>query len=141
MRVIADYKTSRDDYTGAGKEKGPYPEVALQLAAYRYAEMAAVWRARRFEQFKRRYYLLSQAEAAMAKPVPDVEGGVVIYLTPTRYAVHPIRCDEAVHEAFLYVIEAARWVNETSKHVIGHPMTPPHPMPVDTSDPFQGLPR
>lgn len=140
LRLIVDYKTSRESYDWKGNPKGPYPEVALQLAAYRYAELAAVFRARRYEQQKRRYYLLSQAEKDAAVPVPEVDGGVVIYLTPERYGVYPIRCDESVHESFLYVIEAARWSFETAKHVIGNPMLAPHPNPVDT-DPFHGLPK
>lgn len=139
QRVIVDYKTSRETYDGRGNEKGPYSEVALQLAAYRYASMAAVWRARRFESFKRRYYLLSQMEKAQAAPVPEVDGGVVIYLTPERYGVYPIRCDESVWEQYLYVIEAARWSFETAKNVIGNPLMPPHPQPQD--DPFAGLPK
>lgn len=139
-RLIFDYKTSRDSYDGRGDPKTPYPEVALQLAGYRFAEMAAVWRARRFEQFRRRYYLLSVTERELSVPVPEVDGGVAIQLTPDFYAVHPVRCDEGVHEAFLYVLEAARWHYETSKGVVGHPMTPPAPIPVDETDPFVGLP-
>jgi hypothetical protein len=138
MRLIVDYKTSRESFDAKGNPKGPYPEVALQLAAYRHASLAAVWRARRFESFRRRYYLLSAMEKAQAAPVPEVDGGVVIYLTPDRYGVYPVRCDESVFEQFLYVIEAARWSFETSKAVIGHPMMPPHPQPED--DPFKGLP-
>lgn len=139
-RLLIDYKTSRDSYDAKGNPKGPYPEASLQLAAYRYAEMAAVWRARRFENFRRRYYLLSQTEIGMAAPVPEVDGGVVVYLTPHRYGVYPVRCDETVFEAFLYVIEAARWSFETSKHVIGQPMMPPHPTPAPDDDPFKGIP-
>lgn len=140
QRLIMDYKTSRDTFDGRGNHKSPYSEVALQLAGYRFAEMAAVWRARRFEHFRRRYYLLSVTERDLAVPVPEVDGGVALQLTPDYYALHPVRCDEAVHEAFLYVLEAARWHYETSKDVIGHPMTPPAPIPVDGSDPFVGLP-
>lgn len=140
QRLILDYKTSRDSFDWKGNPKGPYPEVALQLAAYRHASMAAVWRARRMEQNRRRYYLLSDAEKAAAVPVPEVDGGVVVYLTPERYGVYPIRCDESVWESFLYVIEAARWSFETAKHVIGNPMLAPHPT-VPDGDPFEGIPQ
>lgn len=125
QRLIIDYKTSRDSVDGRGKPKGPYPEVALQLAAYRYAELAAVWRPRRMEQFRRRYYLLSQTEREVGVPVPEVDGGAVIYLTPDRYALHTIRCDEAVHQSFLFTLEAARWVFQLSNDVVGSEMTPP----------------
>lgn len=123
--LICDYKTSRKDVDGQGKPTGPYPEVALQLAAYRHARFAAVWRPRRFEKFRRRYYLLSEAEKALAVPVPAVEGGVCIHITPQRCEAYPVRCDETVHEAFLYVLEAARWSFETSKQVVGGPIDAP----------------
>lgn len=126
VRLIFDYKTSRDSYDKRGKPKGPYPEVALQLAAYRYAELAAVWQPRRFEQWRRRYYLLSDTERNVGVPVPEVDGGAVIYLTPEQYSVTPVRCDESVHQQFLFVEEAARWAFQTSKDVLGMAMTPTH---------------
>lgn len=122
--LIVDYKTSRDGFDGKGNPKTPYPEAALQLAAYRHAEFAAVWRPRRTEKFRRRYYLLSEAEREQAHPVPQVEGGAVIHITPDHCELFPVRCDEVVHEAFLYVQEASRWVNGLSKDVIGMPMVP-----------------
>lgn len=125
VRAIVDYKTSRDGFDKDGRPKGPYPEAALQLAAYRYAEFAAVWRPRQIEKFRRRYYLLSDAEREKAVPVPEVDGGLVIHLTPDHCEAFPVRCDERVHEAFLYVQEASRWVNTTSKDVIGMPLVYP----------------
>lgn len=139
--LICDYKTSRASYTGAGKERAPYPEVGLQLAAYRFAPLAAVWRARRYENQRRRYYLLSDTEKSAAVPVPEVDGGIAIHVSPHRYAVHPIRCDKSVHDQFLYVQEAARWSFETSKHVVGNPMMPPYPRPLPDADPFEGIPQ
>lgn len=123
--LIADYKTSKRDVDKDGKPTGPYPEVALQLAAYRHAQYAAVWRPRRFEKYRRRYYLLSEAERAMAVPVPEVEGGVCIWITPNRCEVHPVRCDEMVHQAFLYVQEAARWSFENARGAVRGPMDAP----------------
>lgn len=120
-RLIVDYKTTvKPD--APGKTQGPYPEVALQLAAYRYAEMAATWRPRRFEQFRRRYYALSLDEQRESEPVPAVDGGIAVHITPTHCHAHPVRCDEAVYTAFLYILEAARWAFETSKDVIGDPL-------------------
>ena len=123
--LIVDYKTSREGFDKDGRPKAPYPEAALQLAAYRYAEFAAVWRPRRIEKFRRRYYLLSEAEREKAVPVPQVDGGAVIHLTPDHCEIFPVRCDERVHEAFLFVQEASRWVNETSKNVVGMPLVLP----------------
>lgn len=125
VRFIGDYKTSRKSADGQGKKTGPYPEVALQLAAYRFAEMAAVWRPRRFEKFRRRYYLLGPAEREMAVPVPEVDTGLVIHITPEHCDAYPVECGPEIHEAFLFVLEAARFAFQTSKKVIGPELTPP----------------
>lgn len=138
-KFIADIKTSRESNDARGNPKGPYPEVALQLAAYRHAELAAVWRARQSEQFKRRYYLLSPSERAMAADVPTADHGLVVYLTPDRYALHPVRCDEGIFDHFLATIDAARFVLDVGKEVVGHPLIPPNALR-DSTDPFAGLP-
>ena len=123
VRFIVDYKSSRKPVDSQGKPKTPYPEqVALQLAAYRNAEFAAVWRPRRFEKFRRRYYALSAAERELAVPVPEVDTGLVIQITPEACEAYPIRCHEPVHMAFLYAMEAFRWISETSKTVMGQPL-------------------
>jgi len=124
-RLIVDYKSSRDPFDSRGKPKTPYPEVALQLAAYRYAELAAVWRPRRTERYRRRYYLLSAAEQRRAVPVPEVDGALCIHITPEACEAFPIRADEDVHRSFLYVVEAARWKFELERHVVGPPLEAP----------------
>jgi hypothetical protein len=123
--LIIDYKTSKRSFDKKGNATGPYPEAALQLAAYRYAEVAAVWPARRFESYRRRYYLISQAEHNMGVPVPVVQGGIVIHITPDHCEAYPVRCDESVHRAFLFVQEVARWHFLDSRGAIGDPMTSP----------------
>lgn len=123
VRYIADYKTSRDSVDGKGNPKTPYPDtVALQLAAYRHAEKAAVWRPRRTERFRRRYYLLGPTEQDMAVPVPEVDTGLVIHITPEACDAFPMVCDAAVFEAYLAVQDAARWVNQDSRAVMGAPL-------------------
>ena len=122
FEAIVDYKSSREPFDSQGAAKTPYPEVALQLAAYRWAELAAVWRPRRFSKFRRRYYLLSQAEQAQAVPVPRVDGGLCLHITPESCEAFPVICDASVHTTFLYVMEAARWSFETSRTVIGPPL-------------------
>jgi hypothetical protein len=124
FRAIADYKSTREPRDAQGKPKTPYPEVSPQLAAYRYAEHAAVWRPRRTAKFRRRYYLLSPAERAMAEPVPEVDGGLCIHITPESCEAFPVRCDRSVHQQFLFIQEAARFQFETSKNVIGQPLVP-----------------
>lgn len=126
VRFLVDYKTTRKETDSRGKATGPYPEqVALQLAAYRHAECAAVWRPRRFEQYRRRYYLLGPSERERAVPVPEVDTGLVLHLTPGHAMAYPMRCDAPVHDAFLHTLEAHRWVNEASKHVMGDPLLVP----------------
>jgi hypothetical protein len=120
--LIVDYKSSAKSFGSDGKPSGPYPEAALQLSAYRYAELLATWRARRFERYRRRYYLLNGDEKAMGAPMPAVSGGAVLHLTPEHATFHPVQCNEEVFESFLYTIEIARWMIEQSKHVIGAPM-------------------
>lgn len=126
FRAIIDYKTSREPFDSRGDPKTPYAEqVGLQLAAYRYAEAAAVWRPRRTEKFRRRYYLLSPEEREMAQPVPEVDGGLVLQVTTESCEAFPIRCDEEVHRAFLHTMECFRWVNHTSKSAMAPPLEVP----------------
>jgi ATP-dependent exoDNAse (exonuclease V) beta subunit len=122
MKLLLDYKSTRKSIDSQGKQSGPYPEVALQLSAYRYADLIATWRARRYEQFRRRYYLLNDAERGVAEPMPALDGGVVLHLTPEHATLHPVVCDEAVFEYFQFTIEIARWMTDASKHVVGAPM-------------------
>jgi len=126
FRSIADYKTSREPYDSRGKPKTPYPEqVGLQLAAYRHAGYAAVWRPRKLEKFRRRYYLLGESERALAQPVPEVDGGLCIQITPESCEAYPVRCDTEVHQAFLYTLEAFRWVAQTSQKAMGPALESP----------------
>lgn len=124
VRCIVDYKSSRKSFDNRGNPTTPYPEVALQLAAYRHAELAAVWRPRRMEQYRRRYYLLGAAEREMAVPVPEVDTGLVIHITPDHCDAYPVECGPDIFESFLFIQEAARWQFQTSKTVIGRPLEP-----------------
>lgn len=110
--LIMDFKTSR-------KESKAYAEVSLQLAAYRFAEMQATWRARRTEVMKRRYYLLNDTEVSLAEPPPEVEGGIVIKISPESCKAYPVKCDQEMFRSFLYVTEAARWSFDLSKIAVG----------------------
>lgn len=125
VRFIADYKSSRKHVDNQGKPTTPYPEqVGLQLAAYRHAPHAAVWRPRRMEKYRRRYYLLGPDERALAQPVPEVDTGLVIHITPQGCEAYPIVCDASVFEAFLAVQDTARWLWQTSRTVMSEPLTP-----------------
>lgn len=125
LRLMYDIKTSVENLTTEGKLKAPYPEAAVQVCAYRFAELAAVFRARCFEKSYRRYYLLSPNERALAQPVPEVDGGVVLLLTPERFDLYPVKCDAEVFERFTYLIETARFNMEMADELVGGAMLPP----------------
>ena len=114
-----DYKSSRKSRDSKGNPTGPYPEVALQIAAARYAEHAVPVPPRRAEVFRRRYYLFGPNEQAASQPVPEVDGGIVIHVTPEHCDAYVLRCDEEIFNAFLYRLEDARFEFDTSKTVIG----------------------
>lgn len=80
--------------------KGVYPEVGLQLAAYRFAEFVGV------------------ADGS-EQQMPPTDGGLCLHLTPAGYRLIEVRCDEEVFRAFLYCREVFRFVSETSKSVLG----------------------
>jgi hypothetical protein len=123
VRFLIDYKSTRKSIDSRGKPTTPYPEqVGLQLAAYRYGEYAAAWRPRRYEYQKRRYYLLGMTERENAQPVPEVDGCLVLHITPEHCEAFPINANEDAYQAFLYTLEAFRWVNQTSKHIMGDPL-------------------
>lgn len=125
VRLLVDYKTTREPRDGRGKPKRPYMETVLQLAAYRYAELAAVWQARRMEIRSRRYYLLDPAERALAVPVPEVDGAACLLITPESCDLFPMRADRRAFDAFLFTLEIARYTLQDSRGAIGEPMIPP----------------
>jgi hypothetical protein len=136
VRFEVDYKSSRKARDRKGKPKKPYPEEnALQLAAYRNAEFAAMrFSPRRFEQkFSGRYYLLSPDEYAQAEPIPEVDTGLIIHITPEGCEAYPMDCAERYNEdgtphrkspfhSFLHALELFRWCQETSHEVMGDPL-------------------
>lgn len=93
---LADKKLILDVKTG----KAIYPEVALQLAAYRHAEFIG---------------LPDGNEEAM----PTVDGAVALHLTADSYRLVKVETSQRVFDAFLYAREVFRWQEETSKSVIG----------------------
>jgi hypothetical protein len=86
--ALLDIKTNRS---------GPFGEVALQLAAYRYAE-----------------FILDDDGAE--QPMPDVDWCGVVWITDTGYEVYEYRCDEATFRTFLYVAQCARFMDEADTY-------------------------
>ena len=87
--------------------KGVYPEAALQMAAYRKAEVA--W-----------------LRDGSTVPMPATHStGVVLHLRPEGYRLVPVVCDDRVFAAFRIVQQAADWVSGLSKTVIGEALALP----------------
>jgi hypothetical protein len=116
---IHDYKSSKKSFDKKGKPTHPWPESALQLAFYRNAEWSVPVPPRRWTQFSRRYYLFGDPERDNAVPVPEVDAGLVIHVTPEHCHAYIVRCDEEVYQYGLYILEASRFQNDFSKTVIG----------------------
>ena len=51
--------------------------------------------------------------------MPEVDGGIVVHVTPDHCDAYIVKCDETIFERFLFIVEAARWQHEISKTVIG----------------------
>lgn len=122
QRFVIDYATSKQSFDGKGKRKAPWRDKAPQITAYRYAEFAAVWKARKHEQWGRRYYLLSEDERSQAIPMPQVDGGLCVHLTPRHADGYPVDCSEATFEDFLYIIETHRITQERAPRWVGEPL-------------------
>lgn len=103
---LFDWKTGKDIY----------PDVALQLAAYERAESV----------------LLRDGSSA---PMPKVDGCCALHLTEfdpelaaldpayRGYYVVPVATGKEAFDAFRYVREVMRWMEETSKGVLSQPIT------------------
>jgi hypothetical protein len=122
QRLLLDYKSSRKSVDSDGRRSRPYSTVALQLAAYRYADFMATWPVRRFEQYRRRYYLLSTEEAKLGAPMPQVDGALAIHITPEHCDAYPTQCDASVFDYFCHTVQLFRWIDGPAKSVLGKPL-------------------
>lgn len=116
--VVFDIKTTEHP-PGGDKARPPFPEVALQLAAYARAEVVGVLSEQRYAS-GRRYYLYDAT--AHHEPMPQVQGALCIVLSPYDCNAVPVRIDDDVWRAFLHVRECARWQVDTSRNLFGPPL-------------------
>jgi hypothetical protein len=86
--------------------KAIYPEVALQLAAYRNGEFVG---------------RPDGSEAA----IPPLNGTVVLHLTPTDYALREVRTDTEIYLAFLTALEMYEWHRDIASTVLKGPLPRP----------------
>lgn len=119
--IVFDYKTT--EYAPDGeKARPPWPEVALQLAAYARAEVVGVISEQRYASGKR-YYVYDPAKQHEA--MPKVEHAVCIVISPYDCVAVPTRIDESVWTTFLYVRECARFRLSADGGLFGPPLSPP----------------
>jgi hypothetical protein len=120
QRVVFDIKTTAHA-PDSGKSRPPFPEVALQLVAYRRAELVGVLSEQRYASGKRYYVYNPDADH---EPMPDTDGAVCVVISPFDYMVVPVRTDDTVWTAWRHVVEVARWQEFTSRNVFGPLITP-----------------
>lgn len=88
--LMVDWKTSKDTHA----------EVALQMAAYAYADRI----------------IRPDGESV---PMPEVDGAAVLHITPDQWAFKPVKIDRDIFEFFLSLRHIFNWDRDVSKTVIG----------------------
>lgn len=91
--IVLDNKTTRS---------GVHAEVAMQLAAYRFAD-----------------YILQNGEKV---DMPAITGGAVLHIRPEGWQLVPVRCDEEIFTHFLDLRRVFDWDNEVKRTVLGVPV-------------------
>lgn len=77
-----------------------YPEVALQLAAYKNADF------------------IGRVDSGEEIELPPIKKGAVLHLGPNTYSLVDVRVDEEVFEAFLSVKDVYYWSEGLSRTVL-----------------------
>lgn len=95
--TLVDLKTNRS---------GPFEEVALQLAGYRYGEA----------------YLDGDGKEV---PMPEFDGCAVLWLRADGFDVIPFEAGPEEFRTFLYIQQVARFITTGSKTVKGNALVPP----------------
>lgn len=90
------------DWKSGGK--GIYPEVALQLAAYAYAET----------------YLDGDVE----RPLPNIDRAVAVWLRADGYDVYPVDISPSTFRTFLYAQQVAKFTTADRATYIGDALEP-----------------
>ncbi len=115
QRVLFDIKTT-EHAPDSERSRPPYPEVALQLVAYRRAELVGVLAERRYAAGKR-YYVFDAEQHH--EPMLETDGAVALVVSPYDYQIVPVRTDDEVWRAFMACRECARFQVDISKRVFG----------------------
>lgn len=107
--ILVDYKTSRS---------GIYPEVALQLAAYRHAEFVGL-------------------PDGTEHPMPAADRCAALWIRPDGWDLIPVDAHHIAFEAFLAARQIADFSDGLGKRLLGRPVAFPEPAdrPTPTVDP------
>lgn len=97
--VLVELKTNRG---------GPFPDVALQLAGYRFCER-----------------MLDAAGEDI--PMPKIDRCVCLWVTADSYQLYPVTADEDVWRTFLYAKEVAQFAKTRNK-LLGPALEPGLPL-------------
>lgn len=100
-RVLMDIKTSRS---------GIFGETALQLCAYRYADV----------------YLDETGDGPVEKDMLEVDEVIAIHVRADGYDLYPLTAGQPQLREFLYAREVARFSEENSRGYVGQALIPPN---------------
>lgn len=120
---VCIFDTKTTEKAPDAPSRPPYPEVALQLAAYAHADLVGVDQAAMRNVGGRRYYIWT--DEMVCEPMPEVDGGLCLMVSPYDYRLVPVNIGDETWQAFLHVREVARWQLDTSQRVLGPTITPP----------------
>ncbi|MBO0863482.1 MAG: hypothetical protein J2P16_00210 [Mycobacterium sp.] len=98
-RCLIDLKTNRS---------GPFGDMALQLAAYRYAETFI-------------------DDTGTEQPMPHIDWTGVLWLRTDGYDLHPFVADADTFRVFRYIQQVAWWIDNRERAAKGDAIYPPAP--------------
>lgn len=92
--------------------KGVYPEAALQLAGYRFANRIVTGDPMNGKPWE-------------SVPMPEIVGGYVLHLRPEGYELYPVECGQEVHDAFVCAAALSTFKSKKMGGLIPkYPLTP-----------------
>jgi len=96
LTVLTDYKSGNN----------VYPEVGLQLAAYRNAEFVGL------------------PDGVTEAQLPLIDAGAVLHIRPKGYRLRLVRIDDEIYRAFLHAREVFRWAKSLAGTVLQQELVP-----------------
>lgn len=118
-RLLFDIKTT--DKKPDARSRPPYPEVALQLTAYRRATHLGILAEQRYEGRGNRYYVYDPT--VEHEPMPEVDAAICIVVSPYDCFARAIRTNDQVWRAWQHMQQMAAWKDGLSKDVLGPELT------------------